>query len=91
MIDFNSQRIILTKTSYHSFLTKGERLERFGLGKRILLQNVTSEELNKAIDYVTGSEEVKRKVGEVSEAVRKDDAMDRLCDLIEETCSRKDP
>ena len=87
-MDFS--RITLTKTSILLNRSTGERLERCGLGKRVLLQNVTSDELNKAIDYVTGNEEVKRKIREVSEVVRKDDAMDRLCNLIEETCSRNE-
>lgn len=78
--------LFLQTSSFHT----GERLERFGLGKRILLQNVTSEELDKVIDHVTGSEVIKRNMKEVSEVVRKDDAMDRLCDLIEETCSRNE-
>ena len=69
------------------FLT-GERAELLGLGKRVLLQNVTSDELCKAIDYVTGSEEVKRNMKELSAAVQKDDAMDRLCDVVIESCSK---
>ncbi|KAI3480253.1 hypothetical protein L1887_57616 [Cichorium endivia] len=40
--------------------------------------NVTSDELSKAIDYVTGSEEIQSNIKKISEAVRKDDAMDRL-------------
>ena len=54
------------------------------------MQNVTSEELCKAIDHVTESEEIRRKIKEVSEVVQKDDAMDRLCNLIEETCSKNE-
>ena len=78
----------LQKTNRAPFLFEGERAELFGLGKRILLQNVTGDELCKAIDLVTGSEEIKRKMTELSAVVREDDAMDRLCDAVIETCTR---
>ena len=64
------------------------RLETFGLGRKVLLYNFSKEELCSAIDYVSGSETIKQKMKEISEAVREDNAMDRLCDLVIQTCSK---
>lgn len=64
------------------------RLETFGLGRKVLLQNISKEELCSAIDYVGGSETIKQKIKEISKVVKEDNAMDRLCDLVIQTCSK---